>query len=168
MCDKLSHSVTLLGIEARETGNTETPGHDFSDELIGQFLCRPRFPGNRKNWHGFCYVLRTTKIKNRSNPIKTRRIGSDITRTRRTETQLTDFFGVDRFARLRPLDRAENNKTTFRRSRTGRIARSRQHQRSKKYVCSWPRMGVAQKAKKVWPPKTTTGCLKTKKSMQLK
>jgi hypothetical protein len=27
-------------------------------------------------------------------------------------------------------------------------------------------MGVAQKAKKVWPPKTTTGRLKTKKSMQ--
>ena len=114
MCDKLSHSVTLLGIEARETGNTETPGHDFSDELIGPFLCRPRFSGNRKNWHGFCYVLCTTKIKNRSNPIKTRRIGSDITRTTRTETQLTDFFGVDRFVRLRLLDRAENNKTTFR------------------------------------------------------
>jgi hypothetical protein len=28
-------------------------------------------------------------------------------------------------------------------------------------------MGSLKKAKKVWPPKTTTGRLKTKKSMQL-
>lgn len=33
MCDKLSHSVTLTGIEAMETGNTETPGDDFSVKL---------------------------------------------------------------------------------------------------------------------------------------
>jgi hypothetical protein len=59
----------------------------------------------------------TTRTKMCSNPIKTKRIGSDITRTTRTETQLTDFFGVDSFSEVlekEPRSRTENNKTTLR------------------------------------------------------
>ncbi|MDH0747703.1 hypothetical protein N5D61_15290 [Pseudomonas sp. GD03842] len=110
----MSQSVTLIGIQTQETGNTETPERFISMPQPGIAACEPRFSGICKNWHGSCYVLRTTKITNGSNPIKTRRIGSDITRTTRTETQLTDFFGVDRFVRLRPLNRTENNKTALR------------------------------------------------------
>jgi hypothetical protein len=33
MCDNLSHSVTLLGIEVQKTGNTETTGSMFSPAL---------------------------------------------------------------------------------------------------------------------------------------
>ena len=43
--------------------------------------------------------------------------GSDITRTTRTEAQLTDFFGVDSFSEelaREPRDPTENNKTTVR------------------------------------------------------
>jgi hypothetical protein len=110
----LSHSVTLLGIVVMETGNTETLGKESEDSSAGEYPSKPRIPALLKNWHGFCYVLRTTKITKCSNPIKTRRIGSDITRTTRTEAQLTDFFGVDCFVRLRPHDRTENNKTALR------------------------------------------------------
>jgi hypothetical protein len=42
--------------------------------------------------------------------------GSDITRTTRTEAQLTDFFGVDSFSEELARDSrdlTENNKTTF-------------------------------------------------------
>jgi hypothetical protein len=99
MCDNLSHSVTLPAITVRETGNSETTGALFGFELSPVFTLKARFSGLSQSWHGICYVTCTTKITNRSNPIKTRRIGSVITRTIRTETQLTDFFGVDRFVK---------------------------------------------------------------------
>lgn len=34
MCDKLSQSVTLIGIETLETGNTETLGNDLGRSMI--------------------------------------------------------------------------------------------------------------------------------------
>jgi hypothetical protein len=53
-----------------------------------------------------------------SNPIKTKRNGSDITRTKRTEAQLTDFFGVDSLfgdsGNQEPHNQTENNKTASR------------------------------------------------------
>jgi hypothetical protein len=64
MCDNLSHSVTLPAIVFRETGNTETPGDRFSSESRPVKSAKPRKPGTLKSWHGFCYVLRTTKITN--------------------------------------------------------------------------------------------------------
>lgn len=64
MCDKLSHSVTLPAITFRETGNTETPGDRFGLEFTPVNSGKPREPGPQQSWHGFCYVIRTTKITN--------------------------------------------------------------------------------------------------------
>jgi hypothetical protein len=62
--------------------------------------------------------LRYNNNKNQQHPIKTTCTGSDITRTTRTEAQLTDFFEEDGFpealAEQGFRSRAENNKTTFR------------------------------------------------------
>lgn len=45
MCDKLSHSVTLIGIEARETGNTETPGPDSGPGPVPAISLKAPFSG---------------------------------------------------------------------------------------------------------------------------
>lgn len=95
MCDKLSHSVTLPAIAFRETGNTETPGDRFSSESRPGEVRKTPKTGTFLKLAWLLLCLTYNKNNKCNNPIKTRRIGSDITRTTRTETQLTDFFGVD-------------------------------------------------------------------------
>jgi hypothetical protein len=61
--------------------------------------------------------LRHNKNNNLQQTNKNNIDGSDITRTKRTETRLTDFFGVDSFtgpAGTEARTRTENDKTTFR------------------------------------------------------
>ena len=97
MCDKLSQSVTLPAIAFRETGNTETLGDGFSAESQAHEVREAPETGTIRKLAQLLQSLTHNKNNNGLAPIKTTRIGSDITRTTRTETQLTDFFGVDRF-----------------------------------------------------------------------
>jgi hypothetical protein len=57
MCDNLSHSVTLTGIETQKTGNTETPGHDFNGTSFLPFSAKPRFPGSRQDSEKLAWLL---------------------------------------------------------------------------------------------------------------
>ncbi|MEG5265602.1 hypothetical protein TRP66_14970 [Pseudomonas sp. JDS28PS106] len=75
------------------------------------------FKRDLKSWHSFCYLSGTTKTTNVQHTNKNNTYGSDITRTTRTEAQLTDFFGVDSFTGLAGTgarNRTENNKTASR------------------------------------------------------
>ncbi|EEB59221.1 hypothetical protein PSPTOT1_4343 [Pseudomonas syringae pv. tomato T1] len=90
-------------------------------------------------------LLHNKNKKRRSKPIKTRRNGSDITRTKRTEAQLTDFFGVDQLYRDLSVKGLATGQRTIKlpsgSSRTGGIRllcrqMIKANQRSKKYVCS--------------------------------
>jgi len=81
-------------------------------------IFKPLFYKGFKKLARVLLYLFYNKNKKCSNPIKTKRTGSDITRTTRTETQLTDFFGVDSFSEQRARhavrNRTENNKTASR------------------------------------------------------
>lgn len=57
MCDNLSHSVTLTGIEAQKTGNTETLSDDCHDPLFSSFSAKPRFPGPRQDSEKLAWLL---------------------------------------------------------------------------------------------------------------
>jgi hypothetical protein len=95
----LSQSVTLTVT----SGMKRVTRKQFSCRLASHCRARSRNPLNSKVLQKLArlllYVL-YNKNNRRSTSIKTKRIGSDTTRTTRTETQLTDFFGVDSFSEV--------------------------------------------------------------------
>jgi hypothetical protein len=148
MCDKLSHSVTLPAIAS---GKRVTRKHLATDSAVNPAseILKPPNSGTSKKLAWLLLCLTYNKNNKCNKPIKTRRIGSDITRTTRTETQLTDFFGVDRCiwglglrTGLRTIKLSSGS------YQTGRIERSKRISAQKNTFALDPGLGSLIKAKK--------------------